>query len=357
MIVLLALLAAAPADYSAAANWLCLPGHAGACDAALDATIVQPDGSMTVEKFKPAKDAPVDCFYVYPTVSLQQTGNSDLRAGPEETRVVAQQFARFGSVCTTYAPVYRQLTVRSLTARAMGRALPDADPELAYQDVSSAWNHYLSHYNKGRGVVLIGHSQGSAMLIELVQKEIDGKPVQKQLLSVILAGSRFQVPAGKDVGGDFQHVRLCHAPGDLGCAIPYASFRANSPPPPRAYFGKSAGPGLAAACVNPAGSGPAQSYFAAARRDEKPWVTGKSVRTPFVSVPGMVTAECEHNETANYLAITVHPSASRVDDIPGDMVIGGSVRENWGLHLVDMNLFLGNLIELVRAQTKAYLRN
>jgi hypothetical protein len=70
MAVLLALLAVAPADYSAPANWLCLLGHAGACDASQDATIVQPDGSMTLEKLQPAKDAPVDCFYVYPTVSL-----------------------------------------------------------------------------------------------------------------------------------------------------------------------------------------------------------------------------------------------------------------------------------------------
>src|ERR1700750_687396 len=103
MIALLALLAAAPADYSAAANWLCLPGHAGACDAPLDATVVQADGSMTVEKFKPMQDPKVDCFYVYPTVSLEQTGNASLRAGPEETRVVAQQFARFGAVCRTFA--------------------------------------------------------------------------------------------------------------------------------------------------------------------------------------------------------------------------------------------------------------
>src|ERR1700753_2068813 len=114
MIALLALLAAAPADYSAAANWLCLPGHAAACDAPLDASVIQADGSMMVEKVQPAKDVPVDCFYVYPTVSLQQTGNSDLHAGPEETRVVAQQFARFGAVCRTYAPLYRQTTIRAM---------------------------------------------------------------------------------------------------------------------------------------------------------------------------------------------------------------------------------------------------
>jgi hypothetical protein len=360
MLALLALLAAAPADYSAAANWLCLPGHAGACDANEDATVIQADGSTAVEKFKPAQDPPVDCFYVYPTVSLQRTGNSDLHPGPEELRVVAQQFARFGAVCATYAPLYRQTTLAAMTARILGRPMADADPALATQDVVDAWNYYLAHYNRGRGVVLIGHSQGSGVLIELIKRELDGKPAQKRLLSAILAGSRLQVPAGKDVGGDFQHIPLCHSANDLGCAIAYASFRATAPPPSNTFFGRSSGPGTVAACVNPAalggGSGPAQAWFGAHGLDS--WAVGATVQTPFVAVPGLLTAECAHNEVANYLAITLHGDAKgrRTSDIPGDVIIGGSVRENWGLHRVDVNLFLGNLLELVRSETKAYLR-
>lgn len=363
------LLAAAAAgnDYSAAANWLCLPGHDDACDANEDATAVQPDGTLTVEKFKPVKDAPVDCFYVYPTVSRQQTANSDMHPGPEEISVIAQQFARFGSVCSTYAPIYRQTTMAALSARLSGHPMSEADPALGYQDVLAAWNYYLAHYNKGRGVVLIGHSQGSGVLIELIKHEIDGKPVQKQILSVILAGTRFQVAKGSDVGGDFQKIPLCHSASSLACVIPFASFRALTPPPANSYFGKSAGPGTVAGCVNPAaisgGSGSAQAYLPAAGRalghglEAKPWAEGKTVQTPFVILPGMITAECAHDEVANYLAITVHgdPKDPRVDDIPGDVVVGGTVQPQWGLHLIDVNLFIGNLIDLVRTQTKAYL--
>ena len=32
-------------------------------------------------------------------------------------------------------------------------------------DVVAAWRHYLDHDNRGRGVVLIGHSQGTGMLV------------------------------------------------------------------------------------------------------------------------------------------------------------------------------------------------
>jgi hypothetical protein len=352
-------------DYSVAASWLCLPGHDDACGANEDATVVLADGTLKLEKFAPATNAQIDCFYVYPTVSRDETGNSDMNPGPEEIGVVAQQFARFKSVCTTYAPLYRQTTLKALEARLRGRPMADADPALGYHDIVDAWNYYLAQYNQGRGVVLIGHSQGAGVLIQLIKNEIEGKPTQKQLVSVILGGTRMQVAAGKDVGGDFQQVPLCHSSSDIGCAIAFASFRALSPPPATSYFGKSGGPGLAAACVNPAAlsGGAVHAYLAASGRglghslEPKPWVAGKTVSTPFVSVPGLLTAECAHDEVANYLAVTVHGDAKdpRVDDIVGDVVVGGEVQPNWGLHLIDMSLFMGNLLDIVKSQTQAYL--
>ena len=64
---------------------------------------------------------------------------------------------------------------------------------------------------RGRGVVLIGHSQGSFVLMELIRNEIDGKPVQSRLLAAILAGTVLPVPKGGDVGGGFQHHCPCAA--------------------------------------------------------------------------------------------------------------------------------------------------
>src|SRR5512135_1386794 len=103
-------------NYSIASNWLCLPGHEDACSANEDATVVAANGRVKKEKFRAAKKAPVDCFYVYPTVSRDPTVNSDMLPGAEEMGVIAQQFARFGGVCTTYAPLYRQFTLTALAA-------------------------------------------------------------------------------------------------------------------------------------------------------------------------------------------------------------------------------------------------
>jgi hypothetical protein len=356
-----------PNDYSDTKTWLCLPGRAhDACTVDENASIVSADGTTTPESFTADPHAKIDCFYVYPTVSFEPMGNADMTAGPEEKAVIVQQFARFASVCRPYAPIYRQVTLTALAALLSGKPIP-ASRELAYDDVRDAWNYYLAHYNHGRGVVLVGHSQGSGILLQLIKNEIDGKPVQHRLVSAILMGTRLAVPAGGIVGGDFKAIPLCQAPGQTQCVITYASFRANLPPPANTRFGKVAMAGMIAACTNPAslagGSGELHAYMAThgsfngVSLVPGPWVKGKTIDTPFVSLPGMLSAECIANADGSYLAITVHgdPAGARASDIAGDVVVGGKVQPDWGLHLIDANLAMGNLIDIVRAETQTYL--
>ena len=357
-------------NYADPATWLCKPGRADdVCGRSnQDATVVRADGSTRVERFHADPNAPIDCFYVYPTVSKDPGGNATMAVEKEEVVVVNQQFARFAAVCRPYAPIYRQVTLTALQAQMMGRPIP-ADRALAYDDVKDAWDYYLKHDNHGRGVVLIGHSQGSGVLIQLVKNRIDGQPVQRQIVSVILGGARLQVPVGKDVGGDFQSIALCHAASQTGCAINFASFRADSPPPANSRFGTASGPGMEAACVNPAalggGSGPLHDdlasgveAIAADALPPKAWTNPPTpINTPFVETPGLLTAECRNDGTHSYLAITLHPDPAgrRVNEITGDIVVMGHVLKDWGLHLIDMNLTMGNLVETVGAEGRAYL--
>jgi hypothetical protein len=51
------------------------------------------------------------------------------------------------------------------------------------------------------------------------------------------------------------------------------------------------------------------------------------------------------------------PADPRTDDIVGDVVVNGQVLADWGLHLIDVNLAIGNLVDIVREQAKAYLAN
>jgi len=359
-----------PNDYAAAESWLCRPGRSGdACDVDLTTTVVAADGTLTKETWTADPKASIDCFYVYPTVSTDATPNSDMSQDPAEKNVVLQQFARFASKCRPFAPMYRQITLRGLQVSLAANADPLTlfSKGTQYDDVRDAWQHYLKNDNQGRGVVLIGHSQGAFILEALIANEIDGKPVQKQLVGAYILGATFLTPKGKDVGGQFKQIPLCRKPGQIGCVVNYSAFRSTVPPPGNTLFGRSADPASSGNCTNPAtlgaGSAPLRAYLSAGGRliamsggAPKAWVTDKTVDTPFVSVPGLLTAECKTNDFATYLEIKVNgdPADPRVDDISGDLGAVGKPLANWGLHLVDVNLAMGNLLDLVDGQSKAY---
>ncbi|HWX55999.1 MAG TPA: DUF3089 domain-containing protein [Verrucomicrobiae bacterium] len=360
---------AAKNDYSNGDNWLCRPGRQDACAVDLTTTVISANGKLKQEAWAANPNAPIDCFYVYPTVSNDPGGNSDMIPGPEEKGVVRAQFARFAAKCRAYAPMYRQITLTALRALLGGTPMP-MDRALAYNDVLDAWNYYLEHDNQGRGVVLIGHSQGSGVLTQLIKSEIDGKPVQGRIISALLLGTSLPVPKGKDVGGAFQHMPLCHAANQTGCVITYASFRATAPPPANSRFGKVTGENMVSGCTNPAalagGSGELHSYLgthgsgivSTAEAEPGPWVKpAQPIATPFVSVPGMLTAECVANDKGSYLAVSVHgdPAGPRASEIVGDVVVNGQVLPDWGLHLIDVNLTIGNLLDIVGMESKAYL--
>ena len=76
-------------NYAADNNWLCLPGRSDVCSTPLPTTALNPNGYGSVGLSTVAKDPPVDCFYVYPTVSRDSGLNSDLNAGPEENAAAA----------------------------------------------------------------------------------------------------------------------------------------------------------------------------------------------------------------------------------------------------------------------------
>jgi len=354
-------------DYSKPETWLCRPGRTDACAADLATTVIAADGKVTHESWSADPKAGVDCFYVYPTVSTEPTGNASMDPRPEEMGVVRIQFARFASACRPYAPLYRQATLTALRAAATGNPIP-VDRELAYNDVLDAWNYYLQHDNHGRGVILVGHSQGSGVLLRLIRSQIDGKPGQARIVSAMLLGMNVAVPEGKDVGGAFEHIPLCRSAKQTGCLITYVSFRANVSPPKNSRFGHLQSEGMQAGCTNPAalggGSGELHGYFPARggfidihAAEQKPWLKGATIDTPFVSLPKMLSAECVADKNGSYLAVTVHgdPAGPRTDDIAGDVVVNGTVLADWGLHLIDVQEALGNLVDIAHQETATYL--
>ena len=354
---------------SGATVWLCRPGLADdACAGNLTATAVQVNGHTAVVRAKPDVRAPVDCFYVYPTVSSQPGANANLVIDPEERAVAVAQAARFSQVCRVYAPMYRQVTRAAI---ASGKISPGA-AVTAYSSVLSAWNDYLDHYNHGRGIVLIGHSQGASLLIALMKREIDSDPtLRKRLVSSIIVGGNVTVPQGKAVGGDFAHIPACERAMQTGCVIAYSSF--DMTPPADSFFGRvgtsidalsgfggSTSPDPEVLCTNPAalggGSGVLQTYLPGQGADGSKGTssraasnTTKIVSTPWVTYPDLYQARCENVAGANVLMVSVKDNSPNQRPVVSD-VLG----PRWGLHLDDVNLALGNLVSLVRSESSAW---
>jgi hypothetical protein len=343
--------------------WLCNPNKpANPCLSSEETTVVQTNGSTSVEMAKKATKSPIDCFYVYPTVSEQPTENANLEIEPQETQVAIDQASRFSQDCRVYAPMYRQITIAALNS---GKPVSPEASLIAFEGVASAFEEYMKKFNKGRGFVLIGHSQGALLLKALVQNFIDPNPaLRSQMVSAILLGGNVLVPEGKTVGGDFKNVPACESAIELHCVIAYSTFLHE--PPEGSFFGRAQSPlldpgasnaGEEVLCVNPTlltqngETGPLLPYasttpFPGALGDFQVSPTGS---TPWVASPGEYTAQCHKENGANWLQ--VNPVGTAVD--PPEYV-KEELGPDWGLHLYDVNIALGNLVKTVAIQSQAF---
>jgi hypothetical protein len=354
--------AAIPApDYSKPASWLCLPGQTDICSIPLKTTALNPNGYGSTGQSVVAKDAGIDCFVVYPTVSRDGGMNSDLKPGDgEEKAVITSQFARFSGACRMFAPVYRQMTVAAVAAASAGADV-GKPAMLAYSDVRSAWKEYLARHNNGRPYVLLGHSQGALMLQQLIANEIEGKPEAARMKLAIIPGFNLLVPQGKLVGGTFKQTPVCSKPGQTGCVMSWVSFREKNVPPTGAIFGVADKPGMTVACTNPARPGASgwvnlDSYWNTRSSLPVPggpitWSSEGAPPTPFVRTEGLVSAQCVHDGPRGYLSIRTNadPNDKRTDRVGGEVGVLGMFIPGWGMHLADMSAPMGDLIRQVEA--------
>jgi hypothetical protein len=348
----------APAAAEAKTVWLCKPGMADdPCSPRLGTTRFSPAGErLGTRQVRRARRRKVDCFYVYPTVSDQPRPAATRRIDPELRSIALYQAARYSRDCRVFAPVYRQITIAGL----FGGGVTPAMAQRAYDDVRDAWRDYLEHHNRGRGVVLIGHSQGTFHLRRLIAGEIDRRrAVRRRLVSAVLLGGNVTVRAGEDAGGDFQRIRACRAARQLGCVVAFSTF--NAPVPADATFGRTTAPGLEVLCTNPAalrgGAAPVDAVVPSA-----PFARGTVIgaatdavglprpraSTAWLAFPDAYSARCSSEDGASVLQVT---------PLEGAPVLNFTPDASWGVHLLDANIALGDLARLVHRQAARYVRS
>jgi len=348
-------------DYSKDSSWLCLPGRSDVCSTPLATTALNANGYGSTGQSGVAKDPPLDCFYVYPTVSRDQGLNSDMVPGNEEHGAAETQFARFASACRTFSPVYEQMTLAAIAAYSTGGNIASA-AAIAYRDVAAAWRNYLATRNGGRPFVLIGHSQGSLILEQLIAREIETNPtIAARMKLAILPGFNVQVPQGRQVGGTFKATPLCSRPGETGCVISWVSFREKNVPPDGAIFGVADKPGMTVGCVNPALPGSRDwvkldSYWYSHSSLPVPggpitWSSEGAPPSPYLRTEGLVSGKCVNDGPRGYLSIRTNHNAGdkRTDRIGGEVGLFGMFLPGWGMHLADVPEAQGDLIRAVQA--------
>ena len=359
----------APLDYSDPNLWLCRPGNEpNECDVNLDATELLPDGSRRVVPHVRATNPAFDCFYVYPTVDLKGDGNmTDFSDVSFIRDPLYSQAARFTRVCEVYAPLYRQVSLSGVTVT--------GNPAVPLQDVRDAFQFYLQHLNHGRNFVIMGHSQGAAMLAAMMQTDVDPVPeVRSRMISALIIGGGLIVLQGQRTGDgsntsgtpgipldlSFKNIPTCNVPGETGCVIAYSSFDKTNPPRANALFGRAPA-GFQAACVDPApiagnDSGLYRGSYLPVHQNQAGFQADEpippDITTPFLLYRNVFVGQCVDQNGFSYLQISLQLA-------PGDERAEPPYRKRlveaigFGLHLVDYNLPLDDLIDAVAQQAAA----
>jgi hypothetical protein len=365
------LLGWASAPPAHATVWLCKPGKKpDPCTPGLSTTVYNAPltKALGVVHPKAAHRPPVDCFYVYPTVSDEKTPNSDLVIQDTERSIALYQVSRYSQYCRIYAPMYRQVTLAGAGLPGTTPTSKKPNPALGLRDVENAFADYLKHDNHGRGFVLIGHSQGAGVLEALIAKKVDPKPaVRARMLSAILLGGNVLVKGSTGIGGTFKHIPACRRARQLHCVIAFSTF--DQPVPRGSLFGrpgalkalgqKAPPKGDQVLCTNPANLSGGAGVLTPIQ-PSAPFAPGSTISiglivlnwhvpspsTVFWSSPRSYTARCEDSNGAHVLEVTARHGAQTPTPAPSPV---------WGLHLLDANLSLGNLISIVKAESGAYL--
>ncbi|WCL50172.1 DUF3089 domain-containing protein [Leptospira sp. GIMC2001] len=219
-----------PPNYTDRESWAALPDQKDEVD------FVPSKTDLTDQQ----SSAKADVFYVHPTTYLKSDGwNADVQSSliVYGLSPLKLQASVFNGSAKIYAPRYRQATLYSFIDDS-GNA--EKAFKIAREDVEKAFDHYMKYYNKGRPFFLAGHSQGSMMLLNILQNRIE-KNKYPNFIAAYLPGWAIQSKT-------FSKLKPCNSPTELHCFISWNSKKWGSELndfslAPERYVGGS--------CVNP----------------------------------------------------------------------------------------------------------
>jgi hypothetical protein len=199
-------------DYSDSANWIARPGAVDDPSAWLPELLVP----------EPLAVKPAHVFFIHPTTYLaRDRWNAPLDDPQSRDRAalfVRSQASAFNHVADIWAPRYRQAAFGAfmLDSKDASQAL-----DLAFADVSRAFDAFVAEVPAGDPIILAGHSQGALHLSRLLRQSIAGKPIAKRIAAAYVVGWPLSLTADIPKMG----LPACRTPDDANCILSWQSFK------------------------------------------------------------------------------------------------------------------------------------
>ena len=306
----------APPDYSDLKYWAASPYKAD-------------PGDMIPAFLKDEKqDLSADVFFIYPTIYDNDADTASANAWLNDEKVnteidnttILLQASVFNGSCRVFAPRYRQANMEVLYK--LGTPPATAALDLAFSDLKNAFQFYLKNENKGRPIIIAGHSQGALHAVRLLQEFFDGKPMQKQLVCAYIPGYRIKRE-------DFKTIPASEKPAQTGCFAGWRSFvKGEMPKKVEPENGNSV-------CVNPL-----------------TWNTSTEWASPALHKGIMLDFE---SIIPNTLSTGIEPATKILwVDVPEPLK--AALENKKDLHIYDINLFWMNIRENVKLRIDEWYR-
>ena len=210
---------AIPTDYAQAKNWETLPNASQS----------------------------VDVFFVYPTTYTASSTlgpvwtpgwNQTLAQAYDDTGIKTQITSKTGVFAAAgtnlYVPYFQQASGLDVLNALLFSNTPqnanaaNAAMQVAYRDVANAFDYYLSHFNKDmngnpRPFILAGHSQGSNLLLMLLEDKFSDPALRKQLVAAYVIGWSITSDDMNSYPASLGQVGICGRPStrQTGCIVTY----------------------------------------------------------------------------------------------------------------------------------------
>jgi Protein of unknown function (DUF3089) len=180
------------------------------------------------------RDSTVDVFFLHPTTYTKLIGSNGQNAkidnrllnAKTDYTTILYQASVFNQQCRIFAPRYRQANIKNFFR--MNTPKADTAFALAYEDIKTAFEYYLQHWNGGRPIIIAGHSQGALLAERLLKEYFEPTPgIEKPLQNKLVAAYILGWPVPKEY---FTSLKMCEDSLQTGCLCSWRTFKNKAVP-------------------------------------------------------------------------------------------------------------------------------